>query len=30
MDPILWLVLAGAAIGAGGLWFSWKRRKDSK
>ncbi len=30
MEPMTWLLLAGAAVGAAGLWFSWKRRKNSK
>ncbi len=30
MDPITWLLLAAAAVGGVGLWFSWKRRKDTK
>jgi LPXTG-motif cell wall-anchored protein len=27
MTPILWLLLAAAAVGATGFWFSWKRRR---
>jgi LPXTG-motif cell wall-anchored protein len=25
-----WLLIAAAAIGATGLWYSWKRRRDTK
>jgi LPXTG-motif cell wall-anchored protein len=24
-----WLIIAAAAVGATGLWYSWKRRRDS-
>ena len=27
MTPILWLLLAAAAVGATGFWYSWKRRR---
>ncbi len=30
MDPITWLMMAGAAVGVGGVWFSWKRRRAAK
>jgi LPXTG-motif cell wall-anchored protein len=30
MEFITWLLLAGAAVGAAGLWYSWKRRQKSK
>jgi LPXTG-motif cell wall-anchored protein len=26
MTPMLWLLLAAAAVGGTGLWYSWKRR----
>lgn len=29
MDLITWLLLAGAAVGAAGLWYSWKRRRPT-
>jgi LPXTG-motif cell wall-anchored protein len=25
-----WIILAAAAVGAAGLWYSWKRRRDVK
>jgi LPXTG-motif cell wall-anchored protein len=25
-----WIILAAAAVGAAGLWYSWKRRRDTK
>jgi LPXTG-motif cell wall-anchored protein len=25
-----WIILAAAAIGAAGLWYSWKRRRSAK
>jgi LPXTG-motif cell wall-anchored protein len=25
-----WIILAAAAIGAAGLWYSWKRRRGIK
>jgi LPXTG-motif cell wall-anchored protein len=25
-----WIILAAAAVGAAGLWYSWKRRRDAK
>jgi LPXTG-motif cell wall-anchored protein len=25
-----WLIIAAAAVGAAGLWYSWKRRRDIK
>jgi LPXTG-motif cell wall-anchored protein len=27
MTTTLWLLLAAAAAGAAGLWYSWKRRR---
>ncbi len=30
MEPITWLLLAAAAVGGAGLWYSWKRRKNTK
>ncbi len=30
MEVMVWLLLAAAAVGAGGLWYSWKRRKEQK
>jgi LPXTG-motif cell wall-anchored protein len=30
MQYITWLLLAGAAVGSAGLWYSWKRRSKSK
>jgi LPXTG-motif cell wall-anchored protein len=30
MDITLWLMLAAAAVGAGGFWYSWKRRQANK
>lgn len=28
MEPITWLLLAGASVGAASLWYSWKRRRE--
>lgn len=30
MDPIIWLLLAGGAAGAGAFYYSWRRRNPSK
>jgi hypothetical protein len=30
MEPITWLMLAAAAVGATSLWYSWKRRRSQK
>jgi LPXTG-motif cell wall-anchored protein len=30
MDPMTWLLLAGAAAGAAGLYYSWRRRSGTK
>lgn len=30
MDVMLWVLLAGAGVGAGALWYSWKRRQSTK
>lgn len=30
VEVVVWLLMAGAAVGAGGLWFSWKRRRDNQ
>jgi LPXTG-motif cell wall-anchored protein len=27
MHMMTWLLIAGGAIGAAGLWYSWKRRQ---
>ncbi len=24
-----WLIIAAAAVGAAGFWYSWKRRRDA-
>jgi LPXTG-motif cell wall-anchored protein len=29
MEFMLWLLLAGAAVGVAGVWYSWKRRRKS-
>jgi hypothetical protein len=29
MEPITWLLLAAAAVGSAGLWYSWKRRSGA-
>ncbi len=30
MEPITWLLLAGGAVGAAAVWYSWKRRNEAK
>jgi len=30
MEFMTWLLLAGAAVGAAAVWYSWKRRRKSK
>lgn len=30
MGSITWLLLTAAAVGAGGVWYSWKRRRTEK
>jgi LPXTG-motif cell wall-anchored protein len=27
LDPVTWLLIAGAAVGCGSVFYSWKRRK---
>jgi LPXTG-motif cell wall-anchored protein len=30
MDPIMWVLLVGGAVGAGAAYYSWKRRSAKK